>query len=73
MKDNRDYRKIRVFLRFFILALVGCVLTDLLGHNSMGYRGAIHYRDINWIDNCIYSLVIGIILTLLVHRSDKND
>lgn len=73
MKDNKDYREIRLFLCFFALSFVGCVLTDLLGHNSMGYRAAIPYEDIDWIENCNCALIMSIFLTLLTHRSDKND
>lgn len=72
MKDNKDHKELILFACFFVLALIGFTLTDLLGHNSMGYRGAIAFEDIDWVGNSTCSLVLGFFLTLLTHKSKKK-
>lgn len=72
MKDNKDYNELIIFACYFLLSLIGFTLTDLLGHNSMGYRGAIAFEDIDWVGNCTCSLALGIFLTLLTHKSKKK-
>ena len=72
MKDNNDYKELKLFACYFLLSLIGFTLTDLLGHNSMGYRGAIAFEDIDWVENVTCSMVSGIFLTLLTHKSKKK-
>ena len=72
MKDNKDHKELILFACFFVLALIGFTLTDLLGHNSMGYRGAIAFEDIDWMGNCTCSLALGIFLTFLTRKSKKK-
>ena len=73
MKIDKNHRELVLFLRFFILSLVMCVCADLLGHNSMGaYVSPISFNEIDWVENVTCSMVSGIFLTLLTHKSKKK-
>ena len=72
MRKENDHKELILFACFFVLALIGFTLTDLLGHNSMGYRGAIAFEDIDWVGNSTCSLALGILLTLLTRKSKKS-
>ena len=72
MRNENDYKELKLFACYFLLSLIGFTLTDLLGHNSMGYRGAVAFDEIDWMGNCTCSLALGLFLTLLTHKSPKK-
>lgn len=73
MRNENDYKELKLFACYFILSFVLCMFADLLGHNSMGaYVSPISFSDIDWVGNCTCSLALGIFLTLLTHKSKKK-
>ena len=73
MKKNKNYKDdVVIFVTFFSLSFICLVIADLVGHNAAGaYIGSITFEEIDWNFNGIKSLVVAILFTLALHKSEK--